>query len=154
MPLKQSRPTSVQLEIDQLIEDNLDIEIKPTIKSNLDITEEDLLKDIKPSLIDNSTPSPARKRSKSNTNSNTTKSTPKNKTKTNTSAPSSVKFDPHGTTSAKARFAEIIIESGLKGYDRNQVEVDTGLTKNQQIEMLKKGRGSLWKALYGFASTL
>ncbi|WWD08964.1 hypothetical protein V865_007079 [Kwoniella europaea PYCC6329] len=151
MPPKRPRPTSVELEIDQLIEDNLDIDIKPIFKNNSEISEEDLVKDIKPSRMHAPTSSPARKRSKSNTQSNikTPKSTPTKSTL------SPVKSEtPLNAASAKARLAEIIIESGLKGYNRNQVELETGLTKNQQIEMLKKGRGSLWKALYGFASTL
>ncbi|WVQ62649.1 uncharacterized protein L199_000796 [Kwoniella botswanensis] len=152
MPPKRPCPTSVELEIDQLIDDNLDIDIKPFFpKSNSEISEEDSLKDIKPNPVHTSTSSAARKRSKSNTQSSikTPRSTP---TKSTLSPVRSE--NPPNAASAKARLAEVIIESGLKGYDRNQVELETGLTKNQQIEMLKKGRGSLWKALYGFASTL
>ncbi|WWD22514.1 hypothetical protein CI109_107007 [Kwoniella shandongensis] len=75
------------------------------------------------------------------------------KVKTNTTpTKSTTPFTPGG--SAKARFAELILDAGLKGFDRNQVEAETGLTKAQQTEMLKKGRGSLWKALYAHASTL
>ncbi|WWC58135.1 uncharacterized protein I303_100670 [Kwoniella dejecticola CBS 10117] len=65
-----------------------------------------------------------------------------------------VKVEYNTNGSAKARFAEIILEQGLRSYDKTFVEAETGFTKAQQMEMLKKGRGSLWKALYGFASTL
>ncbi|WVR03602.1 hypothetical protein IAU60_000594 [Kwoniella sp. DSM 27419] len=57
-------------------------------------------------------------------------------------------------STAKARFAEIIIDAGLKAYDKAQVEAETGLTRAQQTEMLKKGRGSLWKALFSQAAGL
>ncbi|WRT63834.1 uncharacterized protein IL334_000759 [Kwoniella shivajii] len=135
------------IEIDE-IEDS-----KPSL--TLSDTDTDSMKDIKTFLKPST---PHSKKAKTEPMS-ATPTTPKPKkspnkaspTKSNSSTPTKVL---KGGNTAKSILAEMIIEIGMKSYDRNLVESETGLTKAQQIEMLKKGRGSLWKALYGHASTL
>ncbi|WWC85820.1 uncharacterized protein L201_000687 [Kwoniella dendrophila CBS 6074] len=145
MPPKRSLSEAHIEEIDD------DVDIKPITKmlevtSSPLVSEDESLKDIKPFIAT----SPMKSKFQSNKKAKPNSSTPSPKKKNITPK---VEYT-HGHPSAKARFAEIIIENGIKGYDKTFVENETGLTKNQQKEMLKTGRGSLWKALYGFASTL
>ncbi|WWC66829.1 uncharacterized protein I206_100736 [Kwoniella pini CBS 10737] len=127
--------------------DMLEEEIKPILSfssSNSNSNSDESLKDVKPHIHRKSPTNPKSK--SSNTDSKTSNSMPKKKQK--------IKVEFNMSNSSKAKFAENLIDQGIKNYDKTLVEAETGFTKSQQAEMLKKGRGSLWKALYGFASTL
>ncbi|WVQ62637.1 uncharacterized protein L199_000784 [Kwoniella botswanensis] len=111
--------------------------------------------DTKPMISPPETPKP--KKSKSNTSSTPSSSngsttpSPTKKAKAKAS-PSAVDQD---RLSAKGKFAIMIIEKGIEALKKDEVEVATGLTPNQQKELVRKdAKGALRKNLIVLAEKL
>ncbi|WWD08977.1 hypothetical protein V865_007092 [Kwoniella europaea PYCC6329] len=111
----------------------------------------------KPIISTPETPKP--KKSKSNTsstpfssNGSTTPSPTKNEKARVKASPSSVDQD---RLSAKGKFAIMIIEKGIEALKKDEIEVATGLTPNQQKELVRKdAKGALRKNLIALAEKL